>query len=221
MMKMREQKTTVNWRDKRPDPVRLKDGSLKTGMIFCCAILLTLCAGTLAAQSVAAAIKLQRSIHSGARVRVAALLPGNAGAGHDSFTLVSVNPTSAAGGAVTRRGKWIFYKAPADFTNSDSFRYVIADGNGLQTTGSVTIAVGNDLAPSQNIAATERLGGNASHVHFMGIPGRTYTIQYTENLQAPHWRTLGTKAADATGQFDFTDTPPPGSAARFYRSTSL
>lgn len=205
-----------------------RESRLKIGTIFYGTIIFALFAWALDAPAgeivnprpVTANNNLLRHNHAGVRVRVATLLANDTNASHDTtLTLNSVSPKSAAGGTVVKRGKWIFYKPPVGFTNADSFSYVITGIGGLQTTGSVTITIHTDLAPSQNVAANEHLANNASHVRFAGIPGRVYTIQYAENLETPGWQTLGTRTADATGRFEFTDTPATGSPARFYRST--
>ncbi len=167
----------------------------------------------------AAPDQLQRYVNSGVKVRTATLLANDSDPDGDAVTFVSVSPVSAAGGTVTVQGSWINYAPPAGFTNADSYSYVIADSGGLQATGTVSIAILVDSAQSQNIGSLEALGNGSTHIHFNGIPGRNYSVQYTENLQAPAWQTLGAATADATGKFDFTDTPPVSSPPRFYRST--
>jgi hypothetical protein len=154
---------------------------------------------------------LQRSQNSGARVRVAALLANDSDPDHGSLTLSAVGPTSAAGGVI--------YNPPAGFTNADSFSYVIANSGGLQATGSVSVTIRADASPSQNVLALEQLGNGSSRIQFLGIPGRLYTIEYTEGLETPDWRPLGKRTADATGRFEFVDPPGHGIAPRFYRST--
>ncbi len=163
--------------------------------------------------------QLQRSISSGVKVQVATLLANDSDPDGDPLTFVSAGPASAAGGTVTVAGGWINYTPPAGFTNADSYTYVIADSGGLQATGTVSIAVMIPSAPSQNVGGITDLGNGSSLIQFNGIPGRTYTMQYTENLDSPSWQTLGTATADVLGRFSYTDTPPVNSPARFYRST--
>lgn len=168
---------------------------------------------------VAASDTLERYPNSGTKVRAATLVANDTDPDGDELTFLSVSATSASGGAITVQDGWILYEPPVGFTNSDSFSYVIADSGGLQATGSVSITVLADIAPSQNIVAIEDLGANGSRVQFLGIPGRIYTIQSTTNLVTPNWQSLGTSTAGATGAFQFTDLPPEGSPPRFYRST--
>jgi len=169
-------------------------------------------------EPVAANINLPRYQASGVKIRTAALLASDTDPDNDILTLTSVVPTSVGGGAVIASNNWVFYTPPPGFTNSDNFSYVIADGYGLQATGSVSVAIIIDLAQSQNIATITNLGNNASFIRFQGIVARPYTIQYTTNLGMPGWLSLGAATADSTGSFTFTDTPTNSLQARFYRS---
>jgi hypothetical protein len=55
-------------------------------------------------------------------------------------------------------------------------------------------------------------------LRFAGIPGVTYTIQYTTSLAGtPTWTDLTTQAAGANGLFTYTDVNPPP-PSRFYRA---
>lgn len=60
--------------------------------------------------------------------------------------------------------------------------------------------------------------GNSFRLSYFGIPGRTYTVQFTRDLQTPDWQTLGTGTTNAQGTFEHLDTPPPGTTSRFYRT---
>lgn len=68
------------------------------------------------------------------------------------------------------------------------------------------------------IITIEREAGGSFRIHGAGAPERTYTVEFTASLAAPHWQPLGTRAADAEGRYSIVDTPPPGVAARFYRA---
>ncbi len=155
---------------------------------------------------------------TGAKGRSATLLANDTDPDGDSLTLSSVSATSAQGGTVVVANSWVLYTRPTGFTNADSFSYVATDG-GLQATGSVAITIVADTDPSQNVVATEFLGNGDVRPHFLGIPGRTYSIQYTTNLVTPNWHSLGTATTAATGTLEFTDSPPPAAPTRFYRTT--
>jgi hypothetical protein len=164
----------------------------------------------------------QRHAGSGAKVRVANLLANDADPDGDALNFVSTDATSANGGTVSLQGSWITYNPPAGFIpqgGTDSFNYVIADSGGLQATGTVSIAVVADTEPCQNNGTVADLGHGAFQVYFNGIPARTYTIQFTD-ANTPDWQPLGTATADASGKFNFTDSPASGSPARSYRSIS-
>jgi hypothetical protein len=83
----------------------------------------------------------------------------------------------------------------------------------------VAVAIINDPNAAQNIEFSQSLGNGTNLTSFLGIPGRTYSIQYTTNLATAAWQTLGTATANGTGQFQYTDTPGTNLPARIYRST--
>jgi hypothetical protein len=60
--------------------------------------------------------------------------------------------------------------------------------------------------------------GGGFRLHFAGVPGRTYTVQFTGSLASPNWQTLGDGTADTEGRFSLVDTPPTGTTQRFYRA---
>ena len=51
-----------------------------------------------------------------------------------------------------------------------------------------------------------------------GVPGITYGIQSTTNLNAPNWQPLDSGTADESGLVQFTNTLAPGVRQQFYRS---
>ena len=77
------------------------------------------------------------------------------------------------------------------------------------------VAIRVDNSAATNLAIVD-LGSGSYQVWGDGIPGRTYHIQYTGNLQTPDWQTIGTAAADRNGVFMFEDAGR--GTAVFYRS---
>jgi hypothetical protein len=67
--------------------------------------------------------------------------------------------------------------------------------------------------------ATENLGNGSYRARFLGIPGRTYTVQFATNAVTPAWQALGPATADGTGLVQYTDSPATNSPPRTYRTT--
>jgi hypothetical protein len=169
-------------------------------------------------QPVANTVILERSSDSGTKILFSDLVTNAIDPDGDTLALVSISATSASGGTILTNGQWVCYQPPAAFTNADVFSYAVADSLGLQSTGTVAVIVGTDTNGLQNFVHGD-FRDDLSVVKFLGIPQRVYTIQYTTNLPAPAWQTLGTAAAAGNGVIVFFDTPPPGSPQRFYRTT--
>lgn len=169
-------------------------------------------------QPLAGLVVLQRFAASGTKITISDLLTNASDPDGDLLTLVSVSAGSASDGTISTVGQWVCYQPPTGFTNSDSFSYVVADSLGLQTTGTVAVVMGTDTNAVQNIAGV-KYRANYSVIKFNGIQQRTYSIQYTTNLAAPDWQTLGTATAATNGVILFQDNPPPNSPTRYYRTT--
>ncbi len=88
------------------------------------------------------------------------VLANDSDADLDTLTLVSVS-TSAAGRTPTIAGSDISYSPPSNFTGVDVFTYVVTDGYGATTTGTVTVTVG-----SCGLVANDRM-------YFIGLGGDT------------------------------------------------
>ncbi len=136
----------------------------------------------------------------------------------DTVALLSVGPASAQGGTVVTNSGWVVYTPPAGFTNSDSFPFVLSDGRGGVSQGTATVTVTFDNVIPQNLRA-ELLGDGSVRLTFDGIPGRTYSVEFTDDLENPNWQILGTAIAGEAGVFSITDFLPPGAPQRFYRAT--
>jgi hypothetical protein len=137
----------------------------------------------------------------------------------DPLSLVSAGPTSTNGGTVNLTGGTLTYQPVTDFVGTDLFSYTISDGRGGSATGSVLVAVTSASAPSPDIVSGPDLLPNGHfHVGFAGIPGYSYTVQYSANADGP-WTTLTNLTAGATGLFDLEDPTEPAPPTRFYRTT--
>jgi hypothetical protein len=162
---------------------------------------------------VASGFALWRPLTAGAKFR--ADTPLGSDPDGDATVLWSVGPASAAGGSARIAGDWVIYTPPAGWTNADSFPYVLGDGRGGSAIGTVSVGIGaHDIA--ENFLAIPLSNGSVL-LRFSGIPGRNYSIQFSNSLDPPAWQTLATRAANGLGTFEYTDSPPPGET-RFYRS---
>jgi hypothetical protein len=72
--------------------------------------------------------------------------------------------------------------------------------------------------PSMNYVSTT-IAGPKRIITFSGIPGQSYTIQWTADITNPKWTDVSPPIPAGTGGFvtyqDLTDPPP---AVRFYRT---
>ncbi len=104
------------------------------------------------------------------------------------------------------------------FTDSPTVREVSVEGSlaGLDGQAGQVTVVENTSPRCSGIQAG--LGGSL-RIRFVGVPGRTYTVEYCESLGASNWLPLGEVTAGDLGRFEYVDTPPAEAAARFYRLT--
>jgi len=160
---------------------------------------------------------IERSVTNGSKVLLATLLSNDLDGDGDAIHLLSIGVTSANGGIITLNGEWVLYTPPAGFTNNDSFTYTIADSYNAVAMGTVLVRIKTDSVPSANLLITDLRNGSYL-LRFDGIPGKTYRLEYAEDVYLRNWQTLGSSTADPFGAFEFTDTPPSGSPLRYYRS---
>ncbi len=163
---------------------------------------------------VAGAETILRPPTEGAKIPIASLLGIATDADGDPITFLNASATSANGGTVVSNNGWLFYTSASGSTNADSFAYTISDGYATAG-GSVTVSVRAVSSPSLNLASAD-LGNSSYAISGDGIPGRTYSIQYTDTLPSTDWQTLGTATADGSGVIQFLDTA--GNPQRQYRS---
>jgi subtilisin-like proprotein convertase family protein len=163
---------------------------------------------------VAGNLTIERNPLLSVKVKLSTLLANASDADGDTLNM-TVSSISASNATITVIGGWVFYTPPAGFTNADSFTYTVTDGYGGSATGTVTVAIQVDTAPSQNLTITD-LGDGSFLINGNGIVGYTYDLQYSDTVTPFVWVELGSLTADSTGRFTYTDTS--GSSARFYRT---
>jgi subtilisin-like proprotein convertase family protein len=166
-------------------------------------------------QPVAGPDTIERDPLGGAKVAITTLLANDFDADGDALSLVSISATSPFGGTVVASNGWVFYSPAAGFTNADTFTYTISDGWGAPVTGTVTVAIRVNNGRSPNLVISDLQNGSYA-IRGDGIPGRTYRLQYADQVQPTNWHPLGAAQADSFGVFGLIDSA--GSATRFYRS---
>ncbi|MEO6742635.1 MAG: cadherin-like domain-containing protein, partial [Chthoniobacteraceae bacterium] len=138
----------------------------------------------------------------------------------DTISLLSV--ANGANGTAQIAGGYVIYTPTGNFPISHTFTYVLQDNHGATATGTVTVNVLTDNAPTNNITKFTKIAGSPAVVDFVGIPGFTYGVQYKLALADPTWLDIGPLTMNAFGAAQFTDNGP-GSAPRtaaasgFYR----
>lgn len=135
----------------------------------------------------------------------------------DPLQLFTLDAHSEAGGTVYLDGAWVIYEPPASDPVNDLFSYSITDGLGGVASAVVNVSVPPpDDGPSRNLLSLE-LDGADQVVRFVGIPGRTYRVQFSATLISPAWLTLDTLTAGPTGTLTFRHAGWASSTG-FYRT---
>ncbi len=152
-------------------------------------------------------------IGTSGKLKIAGLLALTSPVEGREVSLVSVQETSTAGGTVTIVDGWIHYQPPAGYSGADSFTFTITDG--VQTvTGTVNIASAGEIGTTLNIAGIVTQGDDKVVV-CLGIPGRRYQLQVSDDLSS--WAPSGaSQICPASGVMAFTDEGPLP-PTRFYR----
>lgn len=156
---------------------------------------------------------LYRAPSGTVQVAIGTLLSNDTDVDGDLLALISFSTNSAQGGTVTTDSGSLMYVPPPGLTNADEFTYLISDGRGGTATGTVEIQV----FPSPTLTIIG-LGNGSYLIRLEGISGENYRLEYTDGLEQPNWQPVGTSPADDSGIVKWTNSPPAGLGARFYRS---
>jgi hypothetical protein len=114
-------------------------------------------------------------------------------------------------GTVARAENTVIYTPNQNLIGTDRFTYRITDPEGASADATVTITV--RAAPSsQNVLSSIPQSDGSLKVKMLGIPNRTYSVQWSENLTV--WSLLFKVTAKSNGEIEFTDKPI---GKRFYR----
>lgn len=136
---------------------------------------------------------------------------------NDTISLTGVDPTSESGGSLQLQAGGIIYSPPVGFSGLDSFHLQITDSRGAIAAGTVFVTVASDASNgglTSNPPLVTILPGGAIGLKFQGIPGRTYQIQRSTDLQS--WTTIQTAIANPIGAIEYHDEDPPQPSG-FYR----
>ncbi len=141
--------------------------------------------------------------------------------------VVSVDAVTERGGTLSVTGGWLVYRPPAGPSANDRFHYTLSDGgDGPRHAVVGTVELRSGPAPAAEVPPNAvRIAVTHGNVElaFIGVPGRSYRIQYAvETTPAPHWLEFAPAAvrvAEANGVFRFTDVAPP-EANRLYRAVA-
>ena len=184
-------------------------------------------AATLNAPPVGSLDTLDRPLGSRVvKVLAATLLSNDTDADGDFLGIQSVGSALPAGSTVVLSGAFVVYTAPTGNAGPGSFEYALSDGTDGPT-ATVTVVVtesgsgGVDQPP--NAVVLESVGGDFVFTA-IGVPGRSYRVQYTTDVQAPYlWREFNPAAfytapgGLAAGVFRHVDVQP-ADAFRLYRA---
>lgn len=132
----------------------------------------------------------------------------------DALSVSSAGPSSTQGGTAMIQSGSIRYTPANGFSGVDTFPVTITDARGASVIGTVTVNVQINTGIGGNTPVLTSMSGGQMGIGFQGIPGRSYQVQRSTDLN--NWITLSTVTAAANGAVTFIDvSPPPGSA--FYR----
>ena len=134
----------------------------------------------------------------------------------DLLTVTAVKSASSQGGAVQLSPLGATYQPALDFLGLDRFTYTVSDGRGGAATGTVEVGVLSRTGLSGNMLPAVTLPTGQVQVRFLGVPGRTYTMQRATQLPGA-WITLGTTQTSGSGLGLILDANPPVGQA-FYRT---
>jgi hypothetical protein len=100
----------------------------------------------------------------------------------------------------------------AQFSDTGDYFVIVSDVAGSVTSSVAHLTVVTSFAPT--ILSPALSNGNFTF-SFQSIAGKTYVVQYTDDLQAASWLTLQTIPGD--GSLKSVVTPVAASPRRFYR----
>ncbi len=141
----------------------------------------------------------------------------------DPVFLTAVSATSTNSGTVQWLAGQVTYAPPSDYTGADAFSYTLSDQLGGTATGIVCVVIEAGTAIPVNCVFGPIIDSGNLLVRFAGMPGATYTIEYTDTVAPVNWLKATNLTAPATagsygrGVFQFSQSAA-GVGLRFYRT---
>jgi hypothetical protein len=131
----------------------------------------------------------------------------------DTLAITDYSDLSANGAWVTNTGASLTYTPRAGTNTDDLFAYVVSDGRGGSSVGTITLQLitRNEIGITVNNQA-----GNGVHLTMAGTPGDTYQIQASTNVV--NWVNLYSITADSLGMIQLQDPTATNQPKRFYRA---
>lgn len=133
-----------------------------------------------------------------------------------TLSITAVNGTSTNGGSVVLSGNYVFYTPATNFIGKDQFTYTLADSEGTQAQGAVTVNVLSlNLPPGGSLAM---IGApKQPFLLYHSTTGGGYTFEYANSLPGPWFALSPGLAPQASGLIEFDDLTTSGFQTRFYR----
>lgn len=141
----------------------------------------------------------------------------------DAISLAAISPASTNNGTVQWQSGQVTYTPPVGYTGADAFTYTVCDAGGETATGTVTVSVVSGNAVSLNRVFGPVITNGNFVVRFAGLPGATYTIEFTDTIVPVNWQKATNLTAPTTagsygrGVFQFSQSAA-GVFTRYYRT---
>ena len=136
----------------------------------------------------------------------------------DTMTVSAVSSAIIGGGVpATNGGSGFTYSTTGAVVGTNTFTYTVSDGRGGTDTKTVTVLV-TAASGGANITGLS-VSGSDIVVSALGIPGATYSLQYTDSLSPVSWQdALVTNIASGVGLISLTNNPATLPPVRYYRT---
>jgi hypothetical protein len=147
-------------------------------------------------------------------LRLSKLVGNDTDADGDPLTFELLGSVTQQRGTVDLVGDVVVYVPDPNLVGTDRFHYRITDPYGGWAEGAVVVTVRASATPARTIVSVTPAPDGSVTVKLLGIPNRTYTVQWSFDLL--YWSYLMQTKAGPTGEIECTDRAADPSR-RFYR----